>query len=75
MTRLFGNTGFTIHLIVYAAVNFLLIAINLLTSPKELWFVWPLAGWGLGIIGHAAAVIYSGRRARRELGQALGVKV
>lgn len=74
MTRLFGNVGFTVHLIVYAAVNFLLIAINLLTTPKELWFIWPLAGWGLGLIGHAALVIYEGMRARRALGQALGVK-
>jgi len=74
MTRLFGNVGFTVHLIVYVAVNFLLIAINLLTTPNHLWFVWPLIGWGIGVIGHAGAVIYSGKRARREIGQALGVK-
>lgn len=74
MSGLFRNIGFAIHCIVYAAVNFLLISINLSTTPDELWFVWPLGGWGLGLIGHAGGVIYSGRRARKSLGQAFGVR-
>jgi transcriptional regulator with XRE-family HTH domain len=37
-------------LIVYAAVMSLLIAINLLTQPQFLWFVFPAAGWGLALL-------------------------
>jgi hypothetical protein len=74
MSGLFRNIGFAIHFIVYAAVNFLLISINLLTTPDELWFVWPLGGWGLGLAAHAGGVIYAGRRTRKSLAQALGVR-
>lgn len=56
MDRLFKNMGFRIHLIVYGAVNTLLIAINFLSQSQELWFQWPLLGWGLGILGHAFLV-------------------
>ncbi len=45
--------SFYIHLLVYVLVNFFLFLINLLASPKEIWFYWPLAGWGIGLAGHA----------------------
>jgi uncharacterized membrane protein len=65
MDRLLGDIGFKIHFAAYVAVNLLLLVINLLTTPNELWFFWPLLGWGIGIIAHGAAVYYSGdRRAR-----------
>jgi 2TM domain len=41
--------GFYIHALVYAIVNFGLFAINMLTSPDNLWFYWPLIGWGIGL--------------------------
>lgn len=62
MSRLIGDLGFKIHFGVYLAVNLLLAVINLLTTPAHLWFFWPLAGWGIGVIAHAAAVVYAGRR-------------
>jgi uncharacterized membrane protein len=62
MDRLFRNLGFKIHFGVYVAVNLLLIAVNLLTTPHILWFYWPLLGWGIGIIAHDAAVSYSSSR-------------
>ena len=34
--------GFIVHLIVYAAVNSVLIAFNLLIDPEVIWFVFPL---------------------------------
>jgi hypothetical protein len=64
MDRLFGDRGFQIHFAAYVAVNILLIAVNLLTTPNHLWFYWPLFGWGIGIIAHSAAVDYSGRHRR-----------
>jgi 2TM domain len=62
MNRLIGDLGFKIHFGVYLAVNLLLAVINLLTDPSYLWFLWPLAGWGLGVIAHGAAIVYTGRR-------------
>lgn len=62
MNRLFNSLAFKIHFAAYAAVNILLLAINLLTTPQHLWFFWPLAGWGIGIIAHGAAEYFACRR-------------
>lgn len=42
-------TGFKRHMIVFGVVNAGLAALNLLTQPQHLWFVYPLAGWGLAL--------------------------
>ncbi len=34
----------------------LLVAINMLTSPGTVWFIWPLLGWGLAVVLHGARV-------------------
>jgi bacteriorhodopsin len=54
--RVEAKIGFYIHLAVYVGVNILLIIINLLTSTQELWFKWPLIGWGIGVLFHALGV-------------------
>ena len=54
--RVEAKFGFYIHLTVYIAVSFLLIIINLNTSPEYLWFRWPLIGWGIGVFFHALGV-------------------
>lgn len=48
--------GFYIHLAVYVVVNIVLIIINFSTSPAYLWFVWPLLGWGIGVVFHALGI-------------------
>ncbi len=48
--------GFYSHLIVYVAVNVVLVIINLVTSPGVLWFYWPLLGWGIGLFFHGMGV-------------------
>ena len=48
--------GFYMHLVTYLLVNAVLVIINLLTSPQSLWFIWPLGGWGIGLILHAFSV-------------------
>ena len=45
--------GFWSHLASYISINAALITMNLLTSPHDLWFYWPLLGWGCGLVGHA----------------------
>jgi cytochrome b subunit of formate dehydrogenase len=67
MKKLFDDLGFKIHFAAYVGVNILLIAINLLLTPKVLWFYWPLLGWGIGILAHGLAVHYvQNRRVTRE---------
>lgn len=48
--------GFLIHLAVYTAVNAGLVFFNLSQRDAVLWSVWPLAGWGIGLLFHGAAV-------------------
>jgi hypothetical protein len=54
--RVDAKIGFFTHLGVYIVVNALLIIINLQSSPEQLWFYWPLLGWGIGIAFHALGV-------------------
>lgn len=55
--RAAAKLGFYIHLVVYLAVNPLLIFINFSTSPHRLWFQWPLFGWGLGLFIHGFVIL------------------
>ncbi|WP_394832654.1 2TM domain-containing protein [Pendulispora rubella] len=45
--------GFAAHMWPFIAVNAFLAAINMLTTPDVLWFLFPLLGWGLGMFFHA----------------------
>lgn len=40
------------HLIVYISVNIFLFMINLVSDPGSWWFIYPLGGWGIGILIH-----------------------
>lgn len=48
--------GFFVHAAVYAAVMVLLVIINLVTSPGNIWFIWPLIGWGFAVVLHGLRV-------------------
>jgi 2TM domain len=48
--------GFYIHATVYVLVNAVLIGINLWTEPGQIWFFWPLLGWGIGLAAHGFSV-------------------
>ncbi|MDR3691666.1 MAG: 2TM domain-containing protein [Fimbriimonas sp.] len=48
---------FGTHLVTYLIINAFLLAINLLTGIQELWFVFPLLGWGIGLAIHAYATL------------------
>ncbi|HET9954193.1 MAG TPA: 2TM domain-containing protein [Polyangiaceae bacterium] len=45
--------AFLNHLWTFLGVQAFLIAVNLLTIPYYLWFLYPLMGWGLGLFFHA----------------------
>ena len=59
--RVEAKLGFYIHLVVYILVNSMLIAINLVTAPGTYWFVWPLIGWGIGVLFHGLSVLVFGQ--------------
>lgn len=54
--RVEAKMGFYIHLTVYVAVILFLATINLVTSSAQIWFHWPLLGWGVAVALHAVAV-------------------
>ena len=62
-----AKRSFTIHLIVYIIVNVMLIAINLIYTPKTIWFFYPLLGWGIGIaIHYYAGVLHFPKKMEAE---------
>ncbi len=79
--RAAAKLSFLFHLAVYIVVNLLLMTINLVTSSSHLWFIWPLMGWGIGLIFHGLGVVlFNGgmnikeRMIRRELEKAASIK-
>jgi hypothetical protein len=54
--RVLQLKGFYSHLFSFVVVNAGLVVINLLFTPGYLWFLWPLLGWGVGLLSHAAGV-------------------
>jgi len=51
-----AEAGFYVHLMWYGLVIGLLFWINVLTGSGYLWFLWPAAFWGFGVISHFTAV-------------------
>jgi hypothetical protein len=51
--------GFFIHLAAYLVVNSGLMLFNFLVVPAKLWAIWPLLGWGIGLLFHGAATFLS----------------
>lgn len=59
-SRVRQKKGFFIHLTVYIAVNVFLVIIWAITSVQAgytfPWFIFPLVGWGIGLLFHFLAV-------------------
>ncbi|MBN1205393.1 MAG: 2TM domain-containing protein [Myxococcaceae bacterium] len=53
------------HLAVYLVVNLCLFILNMMTSPETRWFLWPLIGWGIGILIHGLSVIFSAQWSKK----------
>ena len=60
--RVEARKDFAIHLVVYVGVNALLICLWLFVTGRGFpWFVFPLGGWGIGLIAHYFGVYGSSR--------------
>ena len=57
--------AFVIHLAIFVLVVGGLATINLLRRPDHIWFIWVLAGWGIGVAAHDLALLLA-RTPRRE---------
>lgn len=58
--RVKARFGFYTHAAVYLGVMILLLIINLVNSPDQLWFQWPLLGWGIGLFFHGLSALRVG---------------
>lgn len=58
--------GFIAHLIPFVAVNGFLMTVNARGSPSFPWALFPLGGWGIGLLEHYTSVLRN-RDKRREL--------
>ncbi len=56
--RVQNRQGFIIHVHMFAAVNVALFAIWRATGAGYPWFLWPLFGWGIGLVGHALSMVF-----------------
>lgn len=49
------------NLISYCIVIPFLIILNLISSPRSIWFYWPMLGWGIGLVAHGMSVFAIGK--------------
>jgi hypothetical protein len=59
--RLKAKNDFKAHLVVYLAVNAMLVLIWASTSAGYFWPIWLMAGWGIGVVMHAYTVYWGDR--------------
>ena len=56
--RLKAKNDFKVHLVVYLAVNAMLVLIWASTFTGYFWPIWPIAGWGIGLVMHGYSVYW-----------------
>lgn len=61
--------AFRSHLLAYVIVNAGLVLINLTTSPGYFWAIWPIIGWGIGLVAHGVTVYMDGEGMRDRMVQ------
>lgn len=60
--RVEEKKGFYTHLAVYVVVNIILVIIWWFTDAGFPWFVFPLGGWGIGLLFHFLGVFVFSRQ-------------
>jgi fatty acid desaturase len=62
MKRVEEKKGFYVHFAVYIIVNIILVIIWAATGAGYPWFLFPLGGWGIGILFHFLGVFVFSRQ-------------
>jgi len=60
--RVEEKKGFYVHFAVYIIVNIILVIIWAATGAGYPWFLFPLGGWGIGILFHFLGVFVFSRQ-------------
>jgi hypothetical protein len=55
--RVQARMAFVTHFAMYSVMNMGLLAIWYVTGAGYPWFMWPLLGWGIGILAHAISLV------------------
>ena len=64
--RVEDKKGFFIHMIVYIVVNIMLVLIWVFAADRGFpWFIFPLGGWGIGLLFHFLGVFVFERKPDR----------
>lgn len=50
--RVQARMSFVVHFAMYAVANVGMFAIWFLSGRGYPWFLWPLMGWGIGVVAH-----------------------
>ncbi|GIJ93288.1 2TM domain-containing protein [Capnocytophaga stomatis] len=54
--RVMALKGFYNHLFSYIIINLFLVGLNLYQNPSNLWCLWVVFAWGIGLVSHAFKV-------------------
>jgi hypothetical protein len=54
------KSDFRIHLLIYVLVNGLLVVIWAMTGSGFFWPIFPMAGWGIGVVANALGRLQPG---------------
>jgi hypothetical protein len=46
------------HASTYLIINLALAGVWLLTGSSYPWFLWPMIGWGVGVLFHGFAIVF-----------------
>ena len=64
--RIRAKRSFWTHLLIYLTVNTLLVVIWATTTTGFFWPVWPILGWGIGVVAHGISVLANPREVSEE---------
>ncbi len=53
--RILKRRAFYVHLAIFVAVQAMLVGVWAVAGGGFLWFLFPLMGWGIGIVAHGAS--------------------
>lgn len=75
LERLKAKREFKSHIAVYVIVNTMLVVIWALSGQGYFWPIWPILGWGVGLVLHGWKVFYekpiSEEEIQREMNKGL----
>jgi hypothetical protein len=61
-----ARVGLVVHAVMYVVVNTGIVITWRLTGASYPWFIWPLLGWGAGLIAHVVTYWFGPDSVRGE---------